>query len=153
MMWVSCTPGGRLRSTDPAYLACVHGWYAALAQQMQGLYWKDGGPIVAAQVDNETTDWKYLLALKTLAESLGIWPAFYTKTGWPTPAAGYPSDYPMMPFFGGYPDQFWSNNMDQNYSSAGQYTFEADPSQALTYSVYCWLLYDLHVCVCGDLTI
>jgi hypothetical protein len=54
-----------------------------------------------AQVDNETSDWKYLLALKALGLSLGITPAFYTKTGWPSPSAGYPDDYPMLPFFGG----------------------------------------------------
>lgn len=87
---------GRLRSTDPKYLSCVNGWYSALAEQLKGLFHKDGGPITLVQVDNETTDWKYLLALRKLAMSLGILPAMFTKTGWPGPAAGYPSDYPMV---------------------------------------------------------
>ena len=94
---------GRLRSPDPMYLGCVSGWYSALAQQLDGLYHKDGGPIYAVQVDNETSDWKYLLALRALAMSFGILPAVFTKTGWPGPSTGYPSDYPMLPFFGGYP--------------------------------------------------
>jgi hypothetical protein len=51
-------------------------------------------------VDNETSDWKFLLVLRTLGLSLGITPCSYTKTGWPSPAAGYPEDYPMLPFFG-----------------------------------------------------
>lgn len=58
---------GCTRSTDSKYLACASDWYGALAAQVQGLWWKQGGPIVAVQVDNETSDWKYLLALKDLA--------------------------------------------------------------------------------------
>ena len=108
--WVlkSC---GRVRSTDPSYLGCTSSWYAAVAAQLKGLFWKDGGPIVAVQLDNETSDWKYLLALRTLALNAGILPAFFLKTGWPAPAAGYPQEYPMLPLFGGYADQFWANYM------------------------------------------
>ena len=42
----------KLFVADPKYLACVDGWYEALAQQLTGLYHKDGGPIVMAQVPN-----------------------------------------------------------------------------------------------------
>lgn len=62
---------------------------------------QNGGPVVAVQVDNETSDWKYLLALKQLAEQvnstlvpltntwqLGMLPAYYAKTGWPGPGPG-----------------------------------------------------------------
>ena len=45
------------------------------------------------QVDNESRDWQYLLALKQLGEKHGILPAFYTKTGWPQPHPGYLKDY------------------------------------------------------------
>lgn len=124
---------GRLRSTDPKYLSCVSGWYSALAEQLKGLWHKDGGPIALVQVDNETTDWKYLLALRELAMSLGILPAMFTKTGWPGPAAGYPSDYPMLPFFGGYPDAFWTGYADG--ASAAQYTFASAPSASLAAEV------------------
>eukprot|EP00038_Savillea_parva_P010016 m.187353 g.187353 ORF g.187353 m.187353 type:complete len:1053 (-) comp17044_c0_seq1:101-3259(-) len=127
--WV-LTKCGTLRSTDPTYLNCTHNWYAALAEQLQGLYWKDGGPIMAVQVDNETSDWKYLLALRSLALSLGITPAFFTKTGWPSPAAGYPSDYPMLPFFGGYADDFWSNGMSAQWHPSS-YMFTSSPSLSL----------------------
>ena len=48
------TACGKRRSSDPRYLACVEGWYTALAAELKGLYWKDGGPIVIAQVSNET---------------------------------------------------------------------------------------------------
>jgi hypothetical protein len=85
-------------------MSCVSGWYTALAKELKGYYHKDGGPILMSQVDNETSDWKFLLALRELGLKNGIDPPFYTKTGWPSPAAGYPSDYPMLPFQGGYPD-------------------------------------------------
>ena len=125
--WVlhSC---GTLRSTDSKYLSCVSGWYTALAKQLTGLYHKDGGPIILVQVDNETTDWKYLLALRELAMSLGILPASFTKTGWPGPAAGYPSDYPMLPFFGGYADAFWGGM--SSMANAAEYVFSSEPQAA-----------------------
>ena len=99
-------------------------WYGALAKQLDGLYYKDGGPVIMAQVDNETPDWRYLLALKQLATSQGIDPTYFTKTGWPAPAPFYPSDYPMLPFFGGYADQFWTNAMSAQPISGG-YLFAA----------------------------
>jgi hypothetical protein len=43
------------------------------------------------QVDNETSDWQFLAALRTMGLSLGITPCSYTKTGWPSPAKGYPA--------------------------------------------------------------
>jgi hypothetical protein len=124
--WV-LTQCGKVRTTDPKYLSCVEGWYSALAGELKGLYHKDGGPILMAQVDNETPNWRFLLALKMLAQKHGIEPPFFTKTGWPSPSLGYPSDYPMLPFFGGYADQFWTNEMQPSVSS-GSYTFGAHTS-------------------------
>ena len=113
--WVlsSC---GKLRSTATEYLNCVSSWFSALAGQLKGLYWKDGGPVVLIQLDNETRDFNYLLSLRSLAMGLGILPAFFMKTGWPTPRAAYPKDYPILPLFGGYPDDFWSNSMAPDVS-------------------------------------
>jgi hypothetical protein len=93
---------------------------------VQGLFWKDGGPIIAVQVDNETSDWRYLLALQAVARSVGMHPPAFAKMGWPAPAAGYPADYPMPPYFGGYPDLFWSNDMHDDVS----YFYGHGPSDA-----------------------
>ena len=43
----------RLRSTEPKYTAAVRAWFARLAQEVQPLLLKNGGPIVAVQVENE----------------------------------------------------------------------------------------------------
>eukprot|EP01051_Picozoa_sp_SAG22_P021658 SAG22_NODE_4872_length_1145_cov_1.198853_2_plen_237_part_01 len=55
----------------------------------------------------------------------GIAPTFYSKTGWPAPGPGYPADYPMLPYFGGYADIFWTWDMAPQPSS-GQYEFAGD---------------------------
>ena len=51
-------------------------------------------------------------------------PMMHTHAG---PAAGYPDNYPMLPFFGGYADLFWSNSMTPN-PNGGAYFFGHGPS-------------------------
>ncbi len=119
------TSCGKLRSSDPQYLTCVEGWYEALANQIVGKMWKDGGPIIAVQVDNESRDWKYLLVLKSMAENIGMYPPFFTKTGWPTPDPGYPDNYPMVPFYGGYPDAFFVQDWMKPGVNPSLYQFES----------------------------
>ena len=42
-----------VRSNDPAYLAYVERLYDQIGQQLRGLMFKDGGPVVAIQLENE----------------------------------------------------------------------------------------------------
>ena len=42
-----------VRSNDPEYLAYVERLYGQIGQQLQGLLFKDGGPILAIQLENE----------------------------------------------------------------------------------------------------
>lgn len=42
-----------VRSNDASYLKYVERLYAAIAQQLRGLFYKDGGPIVGVQLENE----------------------------------------------------------------------------------------------------
>jgi hypothetical protein len=75
------------------------------AKQMEGLLWKDGGPVIGVQMDNECPDPPYLLELKKLARSHGVDVPLYTMTGWngvPIPPSG------LLPVFGAYADGFWS---------------------------------------------
>jgi beta-galactosidase GanA len=45
--------GTRPRGNDPAYLAEVERFWRSLYGEVKGLLWKDGGPIVGMQVENE----------------------------------------------------------------------------------------------------
>ena len=91
----------------------VKRWYTELAKQFKGLYFKDGGPIIGVQLDNEVSarpgndGYKYLSALKKLAVNVGIDVPLYVVTGWPGPQV--PED-DVMPLWGGYPDAPWTQN-------------------------------------------
>ncbi|KAH8060325.1 beta-galactosidase [Aureococcus anophagefferens] len=103
---------------------------AKLRSELAGLFWRDGGPVWAVQLDNEIGDWKYLLGLREIALSYDIAPAAFTKTGWPNPDAGYPARYPMLPFFGGYADASWTNDM-KDQIQANTFEFHKGPMMLL----------------------
>lgn len=42
-----------IRSNDPEYLKYVKRLYGEIAKQMSGLYYKDGGPVIGCQIENE----------------------------------------------------------------------------------------------------
>lgn len=101
----------KLRSCDTNFLTATKNLYRAIASQIGGLLWKDGGPIIGVQLDNEyggSPD--YLLALKQLAQEVGIDVPLYTKTGWPALTAPIPAGE-LIPMFGGYADGFWSRRL------------------------------------------
>jgi len=106
--WVQ-NSGVKLRSTDPAFMKMVESLYREEERQMHGLLWKDGGPVIGVQVDNENANGAYLLALKSLAQSVGIDVPFYAITGWQggIPNAG------LLPLFGGYFDGFWGGKLEK----------------------------------------
>ena len=82
--------------------------YKEEAKQMQGLLWKEGGPVIGVQLDNECNNAPYLRALKQMARADGIDVPYYTITGWQitVPAKDF------MPLFGGYADGFWGGKPD-----------------------------------------
>lgn len=50
--WIFAKPL-EVRSNDPEYLKYVERLYHQIAKQMQGLYYKDGGPVIGCQLENE----------------------------------------------------------------------------------------------------
>lgn len=106
-------PASALRSNDPAYLAAVRPYWHQLRQQSQGLLWKDGGPIIGIQLENEYNRGKagqgavHIQQLKAMALAEGFDVPFYTVTGWQ--GARYP-EQEVIPVFGGYPDEPWGRN-------------------------------------------
>lgn len=100
----------KTRQNDPSYLKYVRRFYGEIGQQLKGLYWKDGGPIVGVQIENEYHDRgagkgeEHMLTLRTMAHEAGLDVPFYSVTGWDD--AAIPSRG-VIPVFGGYPDGFW----------------------------------------------
>ncbi|HEU6449086.1 MAG TPA: beta-galactosidase [Verrucomicrobiae bacterium] len=109
--WIVAHKDWKLRSTDTNFLAAVKVLYAQIAGQLRGELWKDGGPVIGIQVDNEfrgSPD--YLLALKKIAIEAGIDVPLYTKTGWPAMSKPVPLGE-LLPLFGAYADGFWDRTL------------------------------------------
>lgn len=113
-----------VRSANEGFLHYTRILYHKLAEQFEGLYFKDGGPIIGAQIENEymhsaaqwelttgvSNEWlpggdegnTYMKVLKRIACEEGIITPFYTCTGWG--GAATLADE-MLPLWGGY--AFW----------------------------------------------
>ena len=100
-----------LRTNDPRYMEKARIWYEKIFEQVQGLFYKDGGPIVGVQFENELVDSAgHLLALKRLALEIGFDAPLYTVTGWNSRyGARIPQDE-MLPVFAGYVDAPWDES-------------------------------------------
>jgi hypothetical protein len=103
-----------VRSNDPVYLAEVKLFYAQIGQQLHGLLWKDGGPVIGIQIENEYAAHgpgegrEHLAALKGLAIDSGLDVPLYTVTGWDN--AVIPEDLFLPAYGGGYPDAPWDES-------------------------------------------
>ena len=133
--------GCKMRSEDPQFLAYVEALYRQIFTQVQGLQWKDGGPVLACQFDNEYGGHgSYLMRLKSMAQGIGFDLPFYTRTGWPELRSPVPFGE-MIPLYGDYADGFWDRSTQEtagNYYKA--FNFRASPisgaigSEQLDYS-------------------
>lgn len=113
------------RSNHPVYQFYADRLYKNIALQMQGLYYKDGGPIIGIQLENEYRRGpggnEHILWLKQTAQKYGIDVPMYTVTGWGN--ASVPQDE-VIPLFGGYPEEPWDTNI-QKMKDNPNFTFEA----------------------------
>jgi len=99
------------RSNDPLYLNYSRKWYQSVYQQVQGLLYKDGGPIMAVQLENEFVKKglviSHLMNLKKMAQEVGLDVPLYTMTHW------MDSEYPkgeIVPYAGFYIETPWVTN-------------------------------------------
>lgn len=97
------------RSNDPLYLEYARRWYQAVYDQVKGLLWKDGGPVMALQLENEYVRpgmiVSHLLNLKKMAVEIGFDVPLYSMTHW------MDSEYPkgeIVPYAGFYIEAPWT---------------------------------------------
>ena len=110
--------GCKMRSEDKVFLQYTRRLYRQIFTQVQGLQWKDGGPVVGMQFDNEYRGHgSYLMRLKQMAQETGFDLPFYTRTGWPELASPVPFGE-MIPLYGDYADGFWERSIEE---TAGNY--------------------------------
>lgn len=112
------TKGCKMREENKIFMHYVEQLYRQIFTQAQGLQWKDGGPVIAAQFDNEYRGrGSYLVALKRIAQKIGFDLPFYTRTGWPALRTPVPFGE-MIPLYGDYADGFWERSLKE---TAGNY--------------------------------
>ncbi|WP_018933236.1 beta-galactosidase [Gracilibacillus lacisalsi] len=110
-----------IRSNDEGYLYYVRRLYKEIGKQVKGLLYKDDGPIIGTQLENEfqhagapweittgtSNEWlpggrdgaEHMMKLKEIALDSGIDTPIYTGTGWGGAIA--PTDE-VLPLWGGY---------------------------------------------------
>lgn len=102
----------KLRSQASGFITATHSLYANIYKQVEGLLWKDGGPIVGVQIENECRGpWGYYMQLKDMAVEIGFDTPFYTRTGWPK-LNGKEEFGKLLPLYGDYADGFWDRTLD-----------------------------------------
>ena len=114
-----------VRTTHPEFLRYVRRLYTRIGEQVRGLFYQEGGPIIAVQLDNEymhssapwemtagiSREWvfpgdegeKYILALRDMALNCGLTPVFFTGTAW----GGAAYSDKVLPLWGGYAYRPW----------------------------------------------
>jgi hypothetical protein len=103
-----------VRQNDPVYLSYVEKYYAEVARQVRGLLWKDGGPVIGIQLENEyakrgpEAGEEHIRELKRLAVADGLDVPLYSVTGWDN-AVIPPGE--VVSVFGGYPDAPWDSSL------------------------------------------
>jgi len=116
----------QVRSNDPGYLAYAGRLYREIGAQVSRLMFKDGGPIIGIQLENEhmhagapwemtvgnSSDWissgsngeSHILKLKELAKDAGLDAPLYTCTGWGGATA---PEGEVLALWGGYAFRPW----------------------------------------------
>ena len=103
--------GWKLRSNDTNYLAKAEILYGQIAKQLSGQLWKDGGPVIGIQLENEFRGpAAHLLKLKQIARDAGLDVPLYTRTGWPQLSSPMPFGE-IAPLYGVYAEGFWDREL------------------------------------------
>lgn len=116
---------GRTRVNDPVYLASVRAWYGQIGLQLKGLLWKEGGPVIGIQLENEYSargpgaGIDHILELKKIAIDSGLDVPLYIVTGWDNATV---PPRAVIPVYGGYPAAPWDSSVAK-LSPAEVYAF------------------------------
>lgn len=101
----------KVRSLAKGFIKEVERLYYNIFGQVNGLLWKDGGPVVGVQIENECRGpWSYYMTLKDIAVKAGFDVPFMTRTGWPK-LNGQEEFGKLLPLYGDYADGFWDRKL------------------------------------------
>lgn len=129
-----------IRCDDPQYLRYTKRFYEAIYRQAEGLLFKDGGPVIGVQLENEhehascpwemttenSKEWvvsgregvEHMATLKRLAKEVGFDVPLYTATAWGGACA---PEGVVFPLWGGYafrPWMFYDGSLKEHPATA-----------------------------------
>lgn len=124
--WLCKKHKDKLRTNDEAYLKDVRKYYEKLYEQVEGLFLKDGGPIIGIQVENEyghcgglqgDEGERHMITLTNMLKEIGFDAPLYTATGWGGAVTGG-----LLPVMGGYCESPWDQRITE-IEPSGNYIF------------------------------
>ena len=122
--------GIKLRQDNPEYLTYVYKWFKKIYENCSEFFFKDGGPIIGVQIENELTDDAFhILTLKKMAEEIGFKAPYFTATGWNAKFGAHLPLEEVLPIFGAYADAPWSDKISELPLSP-HYAFYTDRNDA-----------------------
>ena len=128
-----------LRCNDERYLATVERYFKKLYEQADGYMYKQGGPVIGIQVENEyghvgglrgEEGTKHMLALEEMLKKIGFDAPLYTATGWGDARTGN-----CIPVWGGYCDEPWTPGYEPTKPNLN-YVFSSNLNDAQIASDY-----------------
>jgi len=105
-------------TNDPEYFKYSKRLYEEIYNQVKGLLFKDNGPIIGIQIDNEyghchglrgEEGRQHMLTLKKMAIETGFEVPFYTATGW---GGAVVVDGEYLPLMAAYVEGSWEQHID-----------------------------------------
>lgn len=115
-----------LRTNNSAYFGTVRKYYSKIFEQVKGLLFKDGGPIIGLQIENEyghcgglngEEGEEHMRTLYHMAREIGFDVPLYTATGWGGAMTGG-----LIPVMGGYCEAPWDQRLTE-IEPSGNYIF------------------------------
>lgn len=109
----------KARTNNTKYFEYVKLFYKNIFEQVNGQLFKDGGPIIGIQLENEfghagglrgEDGKKHIIVLKKLALEVGFKVPYYTTTGW---GGGIVVEGETLPVLGAYADAPWANHIKE----------------------------------------
>lgn len=132
--WLQNKVGLELRSNDPEYLRYVERYWKQLYEQVKGFLYRDGGPVIGLQIENEyghvggftgEKGEQHMRTLQKMAKEIGFDVPLYTATGWGGAVIG-----DCIPVMGGYCEAPWDQSTGE-LSANTNYVFSHERNDAL----------------------
>ncbi len=108
-----------LRTNDERYLFYVRRWYENVYAQVKDYLFKNDGPVILIQIENEITHAEeHMKTLKEMAIEIGLTAPLFTATGWNRKGgAALPQDE-YLPTWGGYVAAPWERDPAKLYPAS-----------------------------------